>query len=371
MKTRSVLIVVAALAVLAGLVAVKFALVKKAMAGMAAMRPPPPAVSTQVAKTESWTESLQSVATLKSFQGITVSTEVAGIVRQIAFTSGAEVKAGDLLVELDASTEEAQLESLEAAAALAEVNLNRARDLRAKNTNTEADLDLAEATSKQAVAAVKQIRAVIAKKHIQAPFAGRLGIKQVDVGQYVSPGTAIVVLEATDPIYADFGLPQQELGRLAAGMKAALRVDAFPGREFAGAVEAINPRVSDDTRNVRLRVKLDNPDGVLRPGMFGTITLLLESREEAIVLPSTSIVYSTYGDFVYVATRGPGDQTIVHQQFVTRGATRGDFVQIVKGLAAGDEVVTTGQIKLRNNIPVLINNTVQPVASATPTPVEK
>ncbi|PTY05248.1 efflux transporter periplasmic adaptor subunit [Opitutaceae bacterium EW11] len=370
MKTRTVLIVVAALAVLAALVGIKIMLVKKAMAGMAAARPPAPAVSTTKAKRETWNESLQSVATLRSFQGITVSTEVTGTVSQVAFASGAEVKAGDLLVELDASTEQAQLESLEAAAALADINLGRARELREKSTNTQADLDQAIAVQKQNGAAVKQIRAVIAKKRITAPFSGRLGIKQVDVGQYVSPGTAIVMLEAVDPIYADFGVPQQELGSIAPGMKATLRVDAFRERDFNGEVEAINPRVSDQTRNVRLRAQFGNSDAALRPGMFGTVVLNLATKSEALVLPLTAVVYSTYGDFVYVVSKGEGGEPMVHQQFVTLGTKRGDFIQILKGLNDGDEVVTSGQIKLRNNIPIRVNNSVQPAASESPKPVE-
>jgi membrane fusion protein (multidrug efflux system) len=344
------------------------------MAAQAAMVRPPPTVSTAIAAEETWRSSLQAIGTVESRAGIVVRAEAEGQVINVAFASGATVAAGDLLVELDTSVERAQLEGLEAVARLAELSLARSRELRTAGTNAPADLDAAEAECARAAAAVAQMQATIAKKRIVAPFAGRLGITLVDPGAFLSKGDPVVPLEAIDRVYVDFGLPQQELGRVATGMAVRVTVDAYPEAEFCGEIEAINPRVTDATRNVRLRAALPNPDARLRPGMFARVHVDLAEVRTVLVLPASAVVYNAYGDAVYVV-RPEGDgggpaQLIARQQFVQLGPRRGSQIAILGGLHAGDEVVTAGQIKLRGGMPVQVNNEITPSASAAPAPAE-
>lgn len=370
MKLRATLIIVATLILFGSVYAIRLYQGRKAMAAMAAMAPQPPTVATATANAERWSGMLRAVATLQASQSVLVNSELAGQVRRIAFESGATIKRGDLLVELDTSAETAQLEGLEAAAKLTAANLQRARDLRAAGSNTLAELDAADAQHRQAVASVAQVKATIAKKRIVAPFSGKLGIRRVNLGEYLAAGAAIAMLENANPIYADFGLPQNELSHLRPGLEVQLYVDAFPERVFRGKVEAINPRVSDSTRMVTLRAVFDNADGALRGGMFGKVELGLSESTDVIVIPGAAVVYSSYGNFVYVVTPGPKGMNKVQQQFVTLGDRRGDQVAVLKGVKAGDQVVTAGQIKLRNDIPVLINNQVRPDNNPSPKPTE-
>lgn len=374
MKKRIFLTTVVALAVFAAIFGYKSYTLKKTRAAMAAMRPAPAAVTSAIATAESWREALTAVGTVESFQGVTLRSEIEGRILRIAFESGARVKEGDVLIELEASNELAQLRSFEAAAKLAAASLARERDLRRTNTNTAVELDTAEATHAQALAGVENIKATLAKKRIVAPFSGRLGIRQVNLGQFLNKSDAIVSLESVDPAYVDFALPQQELPRLKPGLTVSVTVDAFPGRTFEGKIEAINPRVSDVTRNVRVRAIVANPDEALRPGLFAQVAVQLPAERAVLQLPSTAIVYSPYGNSVYVviekaATDGT-KQLVVEQRFVTIGPKRGDQVAVVKGLKAGDQVVTAGQMKLRNGAPVTINNAVVPANSPTPKPTE-
>lgn len=374
MIKRVVLTTFVALAVLAAIFGYKAHTVRKTMAAMAGMKPAPAAVTSAPATPETWRETLSAVGTVESYQGVTLRSEIEGRIIRIAFQSGAVVKAGDVLVELEADTELAQLKSLEAAAKLAAASLERARDLRRTNTNTQVDLDTAEAGYAQAVAAIEGIRATLAKKRIVAPFGGRLGIRQVNIGQFLSKGDPIVALEAIDPAYVDFALPQQDLLQLKAGLDVEVTVDAFPGRTFAGKIEAINPRVSETTRNVRLRAIVRNPDETLRPGLFARVSVMLPAETAVLQLPATAIVYSPYGNSVYVIVEKAGPdgakQRVVEQRFVTTGARRGDQVSILKGLKAGEEVVTAGQMKLRNGAPVRVDNAVVPANSPTPKPAQ-
>ena len=374
MKTRIVLIVLVALVVLGGVFGYKFYKVRQTQAAMAARPAPVVAVTTAEATTDTWRDSLVAVGSLESFQGILVKTEIEGRVLRVAFESGAVVKAGDLLVELDAASEEAQLKSLQARAKLAEITLSRARDLRANGTNAQADLDAAEASSLEAIAAVEELKATLAKKRIVAPFAGRLGIRQVNPGQFLNKGDALVVLEALDPIYADFGLPQQAIADVTPGLEVRVSVDAFPEKEFAGKIEAINPRVSGDTRNVRIRAALPNAEELLRPGMFCRVEVLLPRQQDVLVLPGTAIVYNPYGDSVYIVheeKQADGTSRLtVDQRFVEIGGRRGDQVAIMKGLQAGDRVVSSGQNKLRKGATVKIDNSVVPSNNPAPTPAE-
>lgn len=375
MKTRVTLALAIAVAVLAAIFGGKYLQMRSSMAAMASRPRPVVAVAATTATQQAWQDALQSVATIQSRAGILVRAEVEGRVETIAFQSGAPVKAGDLLVELESSVEQAQLGGLEASARLAAANAVRTRELHASNTNSQADLDAAEAELSRAEAAVQEKRATIAKKHIVAPFDGRLGIKRIDPGQFLNKGDAIVELEAIDSVYVDFGLPQQDVSRLAPGMNLAVAVDAFPGHEFAGTLEAVNPRIDESTRNVRVRGMVENPDGLLRPGMFARVRIDIGEPQSTIVLPTAAVVYNPYGDAVYVLTPGEAPSggkapLIARQQFVQLGATRGSQVAIRRGLNPGDQVVTAGQIKLRNGIAVEVNNTVSPSADPAPTPVE-
>lgn len=365
MKKHLVLTFLACVVVLGALGGYKFLAYSKAMAARAGMTMPPVAVAAATPIQQKWQATLSAVASLESSQGITVRTEVEGLVRRVAFTSGATVQAGDLLVELDTAREEAQLKGLEAAVRLAQISLNRARDLREKSTNSAADLDAAQAAADQAEAAADQVRVAISKKRITAPFAGRLGIQEVNAGQYLKAGDALVQLESLDPIYADFGVPQQELPQLRPGLPVQLTIDAYPGRTFTGVISAFNPRVSDDTRNVRVRATLPNADATLRPGMFGRAEVLLPESAPVLVLPATAIVFSPYGNSVFVIEGG-----VAQQRFVQTGAERGDLIVITSGLQPTDQVVTVGQFKLRNGTPVTVNNKIVPDTNPAPKPVE-
>lgn len=321
-----------------------------------------------------WRPSLNSIATLQSNAGILVCAEIGGRVTRIAFESGASVKAGDPLIDLDTSIEDAQLKALEAQATLAGISLERARELFKANVSAKAELDSAMATSLQADAGVEQMRATIAKKHITAPFSGHVGIRKIDIGEVIAPGQAIVALEATDPIYADFGVPQQDISRVGPGMVVRMTVDAFPGREFEGRIKAVEPRVSDNTRNVRVRAIFPNADQTLRPGLFARVAVDQPEEQTLVVLPDAAITYNPYGNFVYVLREEKSSdgvaRLIAHQQFVTVGQKRGNQIAILKGVKSGETVVTSGQIKLTNNTPAVINNDVVPSDNPAPAPAE-
>lgn len=369
MNKRAVLTVFVALGLLGSVFAYKYFQIRKAKAALAARRPAPAAVTTVPAAAAKWRNTLNAIGTLVSHEGITVRSEIDGRIVRVAFESGARVTAGDVLVEMDVATEVAQLKSLEATARLSHLNLDRARELQKNNTNTQADLDAAEATAAQAEAAIDAIRATLAKKRIVAPFAGRLGLRLVNTGQFLNKGDAVVTLESVDPIYADFSLPQQDVTALKVGLPVLVAVDAFPGRAFAGTIQAVDPRINDATRNVRARAVLVNPEETLRPGMFGRVEVQLPEELDVLVLPATAIVYSPYGNSVYVVSR-TGPAPVAEQRFVEIGAKRGDQVAILRGLQAGEETVTTGQSKLRPGTPVVVNNSVMPANSPTPKPAE-
>jgi membrane fusion protein (multidrug efflux system) len=347
---------------------------------MAAQKPPPITVSKGVARVESWQPVLRTVGSLAAVQGVVLSNEFAGVVEQIGFESGQIVPKGALLVKLDTSTEQAQLRSLEAAAELSRQNLERAQRLRDSNVNAQADLDTARALHDQAVANRENLRAAIAKKSIVAPFAGRLGIRLINLGQFLAVGTGIVALQSLDPIHANFTLPQQDLRSVRAGQPVDLTIDTYPGTVFKGEITAFDSRLDEGTRTVRVQATLGNADGRLQPGMFANVAVQLPQKEEVITVPQMAITYNPYGNVVYVieaakpeAASGAGQPAgapalVVRQQFVKVGETRGDQVSIVSGLKAGDEIVTAGQLKLRNGVSVRIDNKVPVANSPQPTP---
>ncbi|HTQ32167.1 MAG TPA: efflux RND transporter periplasmic adaptor subunit, partial [Opitutaceae bacterium] len=278
-----------------------------------------------------------------------------------------------LLVQLDTSAEEAQLASAEASAEWAHVSLKRAQELRAQNTNSQSDLDSAEAQAKQADANVDNLKAAVAKKTIVAPFDGRTGIRTINLGQYLPAGTAIVSLQSLDPIYADFSLPQQQLVDLAPGLPVHVTSDALPGQTIEGKITAIDPQVDSATRNVQVQATLDNHDEALRPGMFADVAVELPAKNKVLIIPETAVLNTPYGDSVFVVDEAKDPQTgqaskVLRQQFVQLGATRGDFVAVLSGLKPGETVVTSGVFKLRNKEVVIINNTLAPVAQLAPKP---
>ena len=370
MNKRILLTVLVALGVLGAIFGYRFYQLNQFKAAMAARKPAPATVTTAPAVQEKWRTTLHAVGTLESFRGVTLRAEIEGRIVHVAFDSGAVVQAGDLLVEMDTATEAAQLRGNEATARLAALNLERARGLRQNNTNTQADLDTAEATATQAAAAIELTKATLAKKRIVAPFTGRLGIRQINPGQFLNKADLIVTLEATDPIYADFSLPQQDVTALKAGLPVTVSTDAFAGREFSGTIEAIDPRLNGTTRSVRVRSVLANAGETLRPGMFVRVEVALPDEREVIVLPATAITYTPYGDSVYVVA--PDDKGVlsVQQRFVQVGPKRGDQVSLLGGVKAGEEIVTAGQGKLRPGAAVKVNNTVVPTNSPAPKPAE-
>jgi membrane fusion protein, multidrug efflux system len=367
MAKRMILMLAVMVVVIGGIIGFKLFGRHMMNVALASQRPAPVTVSTAEARELTWEPSLHAVGTFAAIQGIMVSAQLDAPVTKIAFESGAVVKAGDLLVQQDVSTEQAQLAAAEAAAALGRLSLERARQLREQGSNAPIELDTAVATFDQAQANVAAIKSVIEKKTIRAPFAGRLGIRQVNLGQFVRSGAAIVPLHALDPIYFNFSLPQQNAGRVTQGQAIGVTIDAFPGDVFTGTVTAVNPNVDDVTRTLQFQATLKNADARMQPGMFGSLEVRLPTSDRVVTLPLSALVYNPYGDAVYVVQK-KGSGTEVRQQFVTSGAKRGDQVAITKGVTAGDVVVTSGQLKLRNGSAILVDNTVRPADSATPRP---
>jgi membrane fusion protein (multidrug efflux system) len=354
--------------------------------------PPPQAVGTAVAKGAEWESLLESVGSVEAGRGVTISNEVPGVVRAIRFESGAKVRPGQVLVELDASVERAQLSSLRARRDLAVSSATRTRLLEAGGASTKAQLDADEAQLKTVSADAQALAAQIEKKTIRAPFGGKLGIRSVNLGQYLNPGTPITVLESQDAVYIDFTVPQQQLARVPVGTSVRISLPgAQPPRTLAGKVAAVDPNVDPGTRAAKLRASVaevqgkvqadtDKLSNVLRPGMFVNVSVVLPERASVVFVPATSIMRAPYGDSVYVVedknddaghpVSGPGGRPakVARQQFVRIGASRGDFVAIDEGVTAGQEVVTLGAFKLRNGAPVVVNNEIQLSSSQTPNP---
>jgi membrane fusion protein (multidrug efflux system) len=307
-------------------------------------------------------------------RGVTLGAELPGTVRAISFESGSTVKRGDVLVKLDTSAEEAQLAAALADASLARLTLGRARRLREGQANAQADLDAAEARAAQADATVATLRANIAKKTIRAPFDGRISIRQVELGQVVSPGTPIASLQSVSPIHADFWLPQQALAELSPGQRVRMRTDAFRDRTWDGEITTVNPEVDAATRNVRVRATFPNPDGRLRPGMYANVEVLSTEERSVLVIPATAVMFAPYGDSVFAVEEKKDEAgqttTVVRQKFVRTGDRRGDLVAVVSGLEPGETVVSSGAFKLRNGTAVAVNNALAPDAQLAPKPAD-
>ncbi len=338
----------------------------------AAFQPPPEAVTTVVARSAYWPQTLHYIGSMAAVQGVKVSADLPGIVDRIEFESGKSVRQGDVLVKLDTRQEEAQLASAQAQHELARLNHERLEGLVEEGAISRAEYDRAAADQKQTGAGVDEIQAMIARKTIRAPFSGILGIRQVNLGQYLSSGEAIVSLESLDPIYVNFDVPQEDGTQVRIGQDVRVKADKVTGGSFLGHITAVNSAVDENTRNMRVQATLANPEGVLRPGMFVETDLLLGGGRAVVALPASAINYAPYGDSVFVVTdlKGPDGKAYrgVRQQFVKVQGSRGDQVAIVSGVKNGDEVVTSGVFKLRNGAAVVINNKVRPSDSLHPKP---
>jgi membrane fusion protein (multidrug efflux system) len=353
-----------------GLGAVKVLQVQAAIARASSFQAPPEAVTTVLARAETWPATIAAIGTVKAVRGVTLSADLPGVVDEITFDSGRPVREGEVLVRLDARQERAQLAAAEAQRELARVQLERVKGLVAQGIVAQAELDRASAEHKQAEARTGEIRATIERKQIRAPFAGVLGIRQVDLGQYLKAGDAIVPLQALDPIYVNFSVPQQQLGELRAGRE--VRVSAAGVAPMTGRISAVDAIVDEATRNVQVQATLANPQGVLRPGMFVEAHVVSGAASDVLVLPASAISYAPYGDSVFVVAdaKAPTGQTLktVTQQFVRLGPARGDQVAVLSGIETGAEVVSSGAFKLRSGAPVRVNNEVQPANEARPRP---
>ncbi|MBF0563979.1 MAG: efflux RND transporter periplasmic adaptor subunit [Nitrospirae bacterium] len=346
---------------------------KKYMAGM---KPPPVAVSTIKAEFHPWQPQLKAIGSLRAVRGVEVTSEITGLVRSLHFKSGEEVREGQLLVELNADSDVARLHSLEAAAELANTVYERDKKQFAVQAISRAALDGEEADLRSKRAQVAEQEAIVRKKTITAPFAGRLGITTVNPGQYVNPGDKIVTLQSLDFVYVDFYLPQQELSRIAHGQTIVAATDTYPGRTFTGKIATINPKVDTDTRNVEVEGIFGNPKRELLPGMYVSVEVMTGEPERYLTLPQTAITFNPYGETVYIVDKSgktPEGKPLLtaKQTFVTAGGTRGDQVAILKGVKEGDTVITSGQLKLKNGSVIVVNNKVQPSNDAAPRPADE
>jgi membrane fusion protein (multidrug efflux system) len=368
---RWALAILALLIIVGVLAGVKVGQIGKMISTGKALVPPPESVSSATVEKTEWAATRSAIGTLVAVRGVTLGAELPGIVREIHFESGSTVRRGALLVKLDTSTEEAQLAAAQADAALAKVNLERARSLRAADANAPADLDAAQARAKATDAAVANLQAVIAKKTIRAPFDGRIAIRQVELGQAVSSGTPIASLQSVTPIHVDFWLPQQALADLRTGQRVEVRTDIFPDVRWAGQITVINPEVDVATRNVRVRATVPNDDGRLRPGMFANVDVLSSEKRQVLMIPATAVIFAPYGDSVFAIEQKNGQPPIAKQRFVRLGERKGDFVEVTEGLTAGETIVSSGAFKLRNGVTVSINNALAPEAQLAPRPPER
>ena len=374
MAKRLIITVIVLAAILGGLGFVKFKQVEVAIAQGASFQMPPTAVTTVVAQRETWPSTLSVIGTAAAIEGVTVSADLPGTIDKIHFESGQWVHEGDILVELDTRQEKAQLANMEAQRDLARINYNRSQELVKAGVISRSEYDNANAQQKATEAQVGDIKAAIARKTIHAPFTGLLGIRQVSLGQYLAAGQAIVSLQSVDPIYVNFGVPQQNAAKMTNGRVVHITQSNLPGTTFVGKITALDSVVNDQTRNIQVQATLANKGNKLRPGMFVQVELPIGEPRTVVPLPASAINYAPYGDSVYVVVemkdKKGNSYRGVRQQVVKIEGSRGDQVAITSGLNPGDEVVSSGVFRLRSGAPVLVNNTVKPGNSANPTPEE-
>jgi len=367
-----VLMLAVTVVVLTALGFVKFRQIQTAVQAASSFQPPPVAVTSAVAQRQEWPTTINMIGTVEAVHGVTVSADLAGTVTKITFESGQTIHEGDVLVELDTSQERAQLAALEAQRDLAQVNYTRMQELVKEGVISRMEYDQATAQQKQTAANVGEIKATIGRKTIRAPFTGVLGIRKVNLGQYLSGGSPVVSLQSLNPIYVNFGVPQQNVGQVRVGHTVQISSDDLPGQAFTGRVTAMDSIVDEATRNVQVQATLSNPEGKLRPGMFVQVDVALRAAHPVISLPASAISYAPYGDSVFVITDLKDEKGRpyrgVRQQFVKVEGSRGDQVGVISGVNPGDEVVTSGVFKLRNGAAVQVNNKVQPENNPAPKP---
>jgi membrane fusion protein, multidrug efflux system len=376
MTKRMVIMLVAVAIVFGGLYGFqmfKASMIKKFMAGMSS---PTQTISATRAATSEWQPNVEAVGSLRAVKGADLSLEVAGVVGAISFNSGDDVEEGTQLLKLRDDDDVAKLQSLQAMSELNQINYDRDQKQFKIQAVSQATLDTDAANLKNAKAQVAQQQAILDKKSLRAPFAGHLGIRAVDLGQYLSAGTVIVTLQELDPIFVDFFVPQQSVDQVRLGQIVTVKVDAYKDQTFAGEISAVNPKVDASSRNVQIRATMKNPDHKLIPGMYATIDIATGQPQNFVTLPQTAITYNPYGDTVYLVDSKGNDaggkpQLVARQTFVTTGPTRGDQVAILKGVSEGDMIVTAGQLKLHNGTNVLIDNSITPTADARPVPVDR
>ncbi len=375
MTKRMIIMLVAVGVLFGGLFGFKAFLGGVIKKSISAQGVPAQTVSTAKAQFTEWQGEFQAVGTLRAVRGADIAPEVSGVITAIHFQSGQAVGAGAPLVQLNAESDLARLQSLAAAAELAQANYERDKKQLEIQAVSQAVVEADAATLKSARAQVAEQQALLNKKLVRAPFEGRLGIRAVDVGQYVNAGTKLVTLQALDPVYVDFYAPQKSLGKIAVKQKIILKTDAFQGQEFPGEVSSIDPKVDPATRNVQVRATVRNPKHSLLPGMFATVVLASGGPQRFLTLPQTAVSYNPYGDTVFVVEESKGKEEqvalVAQQKFVTTGEVRGDQVAILSGIKEGDTVVTAGQIKLRSGVPVVVNNSIQPTNEPAPKPKDQ
>lgn len=373
MAKRMILMLVAVVLLIGGLGFIKYKQISTLIAQSANFAPPPSAVTTTVAQRATWPSTLEVIGTAQAIQGVTVGADLPGIVSAINFESGRTVHSGDVLVELDTREEKAQLAAAESDRDLAKINYDREQQLVKEGVVPRSDYDNAFAQMKSTEAKVGEIQATIQRKTIHAPFSGILGIRQANLGQYLAAGQAIVPLQSINPIYVNFGVPQQSAPEMTVGRRLHVTCDDLPGVEFSGRVTAVDSVVNESTRNIQVQATLSNPQGRLRPGMYVQVQVSVGANRQVIALPASAVNYAPYGDSVFVVADMQDPKTGktyrgVRQQVVKVDGSRGDQVAIVSGLNPGDEVVTSGVFKLRNGAPVQVNNKVQPQDNPKPKP---
>ena len=373
MKRKFVIAATGLLVVVAVLAGIKALQIRALIQAGADFSVPAETVSAAEVKQETWEALLPAVGSVTAVQGVVLRAELSGAVREIAFDSGGTATKGQILLRLDTSTEEAQLRAAEAQAALAQHNLARAVDLKKQGVISQSDFDAAEAAALQTTGNADVIRATLVKKTVRAPFSGRLGIRTVNLGQYVNEGDPIVSLQSLDPVFVDFSVPEQQLAQIQRAMEVRVVTDATPGRVFTGKVTALNPEVDASTRNIKVQATIANRGGELRPGMFARVQLVLPEAVPILVIPSTAVLHAPYGDSVFVISDVKDEKsgkTVKQVQMTTvrLGETRGDFIAVTAGLKAGQTVATSGVFKLRNGSPVALDNTLAPDAQSAPRP---
>ena len=375
MAKRMILMLVLMALLIAGLGFVKIRQFQAMAQQFASMQPPPEAVTTIAARQERWPATLSAIGTVAAVQGVTVSADLPGVVDRIAFDSGRAVREAEVLVQLDTRQEQAQLAAAEAQLQLAELNHTRMTSLVEQDAVSRAEFDQAAATHKQAEARIREIRATIERKTIRAPFSGILGIRQVNLGQYLTGGDPVVPLQSLNPIYVNFGVPQQNAAQMRPGRTVEITIGDLGNARFTGRISALDSVVDPTTRNVQVQATLSNPGGKLRPGMFVQTEVTLGAPQTVVTLPASAISYAPYGDSVFIVAdmKTPQGQSYrgVRQQVVKLGGARGDQVAVLSGVKPGEEVVTSGVFKLRNGVAIQVNNKVQPANSLTPKPEDQ